>query len=389
MARFRDWPSRRALLVAYVVVGIAAGFVSWAFGQSQNLDVFLQGARDVRTGADLYELHSTEWFKYSPTFALFFVPFLWMPTWLAGSLWSLLNFVSTFYGIDAVMKDPREKRIALTVALVGIVLVTDGDQSNLLIGGTMLLAYQALEDDRPWRFGFYAAVGTLVKIFPVLGLGFLVLHWRKWKAPATFLLFTAVLCFLPLLTLSWGDFKMEYASWRRLLSQESVVNHGWSIMGVFEKGFHWNVPNIWVQGVGAAILSLPFLRALKVGATPRERLSMMASLLAFVILFNHRTEYCTFVVSAAALGIWYALSPRTPAHTLLLVLAILAPGPIYTAVEPKLQGTFAFLGAHRRFHSLRMVPLLAVWIWIQKDLLFPPKKPGAASGEDEGVKDAR
>ncbi len=380
MARFRDWPSRRALLVAYVVAGIAAGFVSWAFGQSQNLDVFLQGARDVLTGADLYELHSTEWFKYSPTFALFFVPFLWMPTWLAGSLWSLLNFVSTFYGIDAVMKDEREKRIALTVALVGIVVVTDGDQSNLLIGGTMLLGYQALEDGKPWRFGFYAAVGTLVKIFPVLGLGFLVFHWKKWKAPLAFVLFTVVLCFLPLLTLSWGDFKMEYASWKRLLSNESVVNHGWSIMGVFEKGFHWNVRNIWVQGVGAAILGLPFLKALKSGSTARERLAMMASLLMFVILFNHRTEYCTFVVSAAGLGIWYALGPRTPLHTALLVLAILAPGPIYTAAEPKLQGAFAFLGAHRRFHSLRMLPLLLVWLWTQKDLLFPAKKSAPAAG---------
>ncbi len=357
----------------YVVTGIAASMISYASGQSRNLEIFLQAARDVLAGSDLYV--STA-FKYSPAFAFLFAPFLWIPPWLAAALWGTVNFVSAFYGIDAVVKDPREKRIALTAALFGIVLVTDGDQSNLLITGTMLLSFQALEDGKPWRAAWLTALGTIVKLFPALGLAFVVFDRRRARAAPAFLLFLAGLCLSPLLALAPTTLTMEYASWRRLLSREANENRGWSMMGVLDEGLHLAVPNAWVQGAGALVLAAPFVRALLRGSDGRQRLGLMASLLAFIVLFNHRSEYATLVISAVALGVWYATGARTRLHTLLLVLALVLPGPLYTVADPKLSGLSAFLGAPRRFHALRIVPLLGAWLWMQKDLLWPAPRRG-------------
>ena len=72
-------PSRRALAAVYVLCGGSAGAISYGFGQSKNLEVFRHAARALIAGRDLYDGSSVDWFKYSPTFALLFVPLAAIP----------------------------------------------------------------------------------------------------------------------------------------------------------------------------------------------------------------------------------------------------------------------------------------------------------------------
>src|SRR4051812_20206969 len=113
--------SRRAALALFVLAGIAAGAISWAAGQSQNFDVFSAAAGALLRGDDLYAKNAADYFKYSPTFALLFVPFTWAPAWLAAPLWSALNFGIVAWGIDRLFEaEAHKKRIAQLVALAGI-----------------------------------------------------------------------------------------------------------------------------------------------------------------------------------------------------------------------------------------------------------------------------
>src|SRR5579872_1691825 len=104
-------------LYLWLVASLVAGGVSYAFGQSQNLYVFRAAARALVAGEDPYVKRAADYFKYSPTFALFFAPFAWLPASVAAYVWSVLNFGVAYLGITRVVVDPARRRVALAVAL--------------------------------------------------------------------------------------------------------------------------------------------------------------------------------------------------------------------------------------------------------------------------------
>jgi hypothetical protein len=365
--------SARAILALFVTAGIAAGAVSWAFGQSQNFDVFRAAANALLEGDDLYAKNAADYFKYSPTFALLFVPFTWGPGWLLAPLWSALNFAVAAWGLDRIFAgDARKKRVAQLVALVGIVLATDGDQSNLLVTGAVLLACVAYEKGHVRVAAHLLAAATLVKIFPVAfaGLVLFLPRQQRWRALRELggALFTWVV--LPLLLITPEELGAQYASWHVLLDRDHG-NHGWSVMSLFQDGFRIGWGTASIQMLAIAAQAFPLLMGVRFGTDRAWRRTLVCSLLCFSVLFNHRAEYATFAISAVAVGIWYASSdtPPTTLRRALVLLAILAPGPFLTLANPDVSGVASFLAAHRLFHPLRVIPLFLVWATMQHELL--------------------
>ena len=80
-------PSVRSLLVFYVLTGALAGAISAAAGSSLNLEIFRNASLALVRGADIYAASPFDLYKYSPTVALLFLPFAWVPTWLTAVLW--------------------------------------------------------------------------------------------------------------------------------------------------------------------------------------------------------------------------------------------------------------------------------------------------------------
>lgn len=360
--------SRARLAAAYAAAGVTAGAVSYGFGQSQNFDVFSHAARALLRGDDLYVRRAADYFKYSPTFALLFLPFTWTPAWLSSVLWSLLNFALAFVGIDRVVDDPRQKRVAMLVALAGIVLATDGDQSNLLVAGAWLLAFDAFERSRTRAGATFVMFGAFVKIFPLLAGAFALFHPRRARTFAALGVAAIAWAAIPLLVCTPQQLVAEYASWANLVSWDHG-NRGWSALPLFQDELRLSWGNLALQLAGAAVQAVPMILGLRFGTDQVWRRTLACSLLVFAVLFNHRTEYCSFVVSAIAVGVWCATVRTSALARALVVLSIVAPGPFFARPDPHLGGAFAFLAAHREFHVLRVVPLLALWLFMQKDLL--------------------
>lgn len=380
---------RRAFVAVWVAAGGAAGSTSYAFGQSRNLEVFRAAARDLFAGADLYAGRSVDFFKYSPTFALLFTPFAWLPAWLAAALWGALNFGVAFAGIDALVRDPRRKIPAFAAGLAGVLFATDGDQSNLLITGAMLLAVAALESGK-WRtFAVLVALAAHVKIFPVALLPCALLYPKPVRSLAAALASIVAFALLPALVVGAHGLAAEYASWLALVRRDHA-NHGWSVMNMIES---FSGRPVWVagiQGLGVVFLMLPLV-ATRILAGRAWRRLYAASVLVFTVLFNHRAEYATYVVSAIGAAIWYAENPRSRLRIVLLAATVVAQGPLLTAPDPSVTGLFAILGAHRLFHPLRVMPLAILWGSMQIDLVralvvdgvradaFRPSTPGPES----------
>jgi len=362
----KDWPpARRAMLALYVTVGLVASAVSFAAGQSKNLEIFHAAARDLLAGRNVY---ASTAFKYSPAFAFLFVPFTWLPGWVAATIWGVANFAAAFYGLDRALADDRTKRVTMAVALVGIVFVTDGDQSNLLITGGMLLAYRAFEARRPAVAGLVLAACTVVKIFPLVALGLVLFDRRRLAALPSFLLGVLGLSLAPVPFVGVSVVAMEHAEWRKLLAHEATENRGWSVMGVVRDGLGLPWPNAAMQALGALVLVGAFVAVWRRRNEEPARRAALALMFVFMVLFNHRSEYCTLVISCIGVAMWCAEAPRSWARAGLVALAFLAPGPFYAVVTKGEAPLLSVLTAPRIFHPLRIVPLFVVWLWMLKDL---------------------
>jgi hypothetical protein len=358
-------PSRRALAVLYLLCGVVAGLLSLALGQSKNLTVFCHASEALLAGRDLYDGSSVDWFKYSPTFALLFVPLAVVPRWLAAAAWGALNFGAAYVGMDLACADDRRSRIALAAALPGILLATDGDQSNLLVAGVMLAAFAMWTRGRSVRAGVLVAGGALVKVFPLAAALFALLHPDRERSLFRILVALGLAFGMPLLVLRPDALVAEYASWLALLRADHE-NRGWSLATIARDH---GLPVLAVQLACVATVAVPLAVALVGPTTARFHRRFAALLFVVLVLSNHRSEYASFVISAMGLGLWLADGPVTKPRIALVVLAAIATGPIYVRVDPALGGALAFLGAHRLFHPLRLLPLVVAWGLMQTDLL--------------------
>ena len=358
-----SFSSRRLLLGVYLACGMAAGAISFGLGQSKNLEVFRHASAMLLAGRDLYDGSSVDWFKYSPTFALLFVPLAVIPAWLAAIVWGALNFGVAFAGIEAAAGS--RARVALVAALPGVLLATDGDQANLLVVGAMLYAFASFERGRSAAGAIAVALATLVKVFPIAAALFALPQRDREQSLFRVIVALGIGLGLPLTVISPSTLAAEYASWLALLRADHA-NLGWSIVTVArEHGVSANA----VQLLVGLALVWPFVASTVTTADGRFRRLAVAASVIGIVLGNHRSEYASFVISAIGVGLWFAEGRATPGRIALIVFASVAHGPVLVRDDPGLVGPFSFLAAHRLFHPLRLVPLVVVWLSIQRELV--------------------
>jgi hypothetical protein len=358
---------RTRTLLLWVVTGAVSGLVSFLFDQSLNLMVFRQASHDLLAGDDLYVRRAQDYFKYSPTFALLFEPIAALPPWLSAVVWSALNFGVAWAGLWAFVDDPKKRERAVLFALVGVVIATDGDQSNLLVLGVSLLALRALSEGRGNVFAALLAVGAAIKLFPLLCALAILLYPRKLANAARLAVAGAVLLVLPLLVTSLHALVRDYASWHALLSWDHD-NTGWSVMSLLQKGAGVTASNGSLQVMCLLALALPLVPALRFGVDAAFKRTFVASVLVFSVIANHRAEYATYVIFAGAVAAWWSVAKVNVARTTLVILAFVCVGPFFTRANEVPTGILSVLGAHRLFHPLRVLPPLCCWLWMQRDL---------------------
>jgi hypothetical protein len=179
---------------------------------------------------------------------------------------------------------------------------------------------------------------------------------------------TAVAVAMPLLVCDPRTLFREYASWKHLLAWDHG-NHGWSVMSLVQDTLPWRWPGAYLQVLAAVVQAAPIAAAGRCATDGPWRRTFACSLLCFFVLFNHRTEYASYVLSAIGIAIWLAASPGSLAKTTLAVSVLLAPGPFFAWQDESVTGFFSFVAAHRMFHPMRVLPLFLAWAWMMGELI--------------------
>jgi len=383
----------RWLLGLYVLSAVVVAIQRTIFSQENNFLIFRAAFRHLMAGSDLYAAYPAmhaDFFKYSPTFALGFAPYALFPLTPGYLLWALTGSLTLFAGVTRLLP---ARQAALTLALTWLAVFGSMQraQSNVLCAGLMILAFVALERDRPWRAAAAVAAGTFVKIFPLAAVTFACFHPRKSRFAAVFVVSALAGLALPLLFVTPASLAMQYRSWFAIEARDADalarVGTGGAdlyggLMGLIRVWGHVDWPAWPTQVAGTLILLLPLARALARRETGRFfRLQFLASTLVFCVLFNHQAESPSYSIAIIGTALWFAVSEQAPWRAALMAASIIIINLASTDLMPRLW--------YQRFYVpylVKTVPLVPVWIAMQGELLGLIGNRGRSEGveRDQG-----
>ncbi len=332
-----------------------------------NYVVFRNAFSNLVAHRDLYAWHlDQQWdlYKYSPSFAVLMAPFAALPTLPGLVLWNLLNALSLVLAIQLLPLERRAARVAVYLVLIELVTSVQNAQSNGLVAALFLLTFAMLERDKPALAALFTVLNVAIKLFGAAGLVLFLLYPSKRRAAGWLLLWLVVIAALPLLVVGPAELSGIYRSWLVLLREDTVRANTLSFYGWLGTWFGLAPPRAPVLAASAVVLCLPLLRIRRYGERS-FRLLMLASVLIWVVVFNHKAESPTFIIAWCGVVLWYFATPPSPFTRTVLALSFVLVTLSPTDVFPKWIRTRVFAP-----YSAKAVPCIAVWGLVGAQLLF-------------------
>src|SRR5215208_3440377 len=177
--RWIDWSIALLWIAGIVVATVQQGITR----ENNNFRIFRAASRHLLSGSDLYAAYPAEHFdfyKYSPTFALLFAPFAYVPFSVAMLLWNGLNAGALFVAVGLVLPR-RAARIARVIVFLDMLGSLQNAQSNALVAALIVLTFAAYERHHTVLGSLAAITGTYVKLFPLAAVSFAIFHGRKLR----------------------------------------------------------------------------------------------------------------------------------------------------------------------------------------------------------------
>lgn len=383
----------RNIILLYALFAVAASVQSVAAGKKtyleggreynhyNNYTIFKESFFHLKNDQDLYILYPEEhWdlYKYTPTFSVFFGLFAVTPDWLGLSLWNLLNALVLLFAVYYLPRlGNREKGLILLIALIELMTSMQNAQSNALIAGLLILAFGLLEK-RNYSLAALSIVGTaFIKLFGIVGFALFIFYPQKWKLTLYTVLWTAALFVVPLAVVDYEQYMALLDSYRRMLAEDHSLSYGYSVMGWLHSWFSVSISKNMVVLAGVALFLLP-LANLKAYKELGFRYLLLASVLIWVVIFNHKAESPTFVIAMAGVALWYVNSEKNVLNTVLFIGAFVLTSLSPTDIFPR-----PIREEWVKPYVLKAVPCILVWVKVLYDMAT--WRAGGERGNDLGT----
>jgi hypothetical protein len=178
-----------------------------------------------------------------------------------------------------------------------------------------------MEKGKPWWAALMVVLTIYIKIFGIVALALFLFYPTRWKAALATICWIIVIGLLPLMVISPEQLIFLYKSWGNLLTMDHSASVGVSFYGWLHSWFGFDVDKQLFVLAGALLFCIPMLR-FKNWSNPAYRLYVLASVLIWVVIFNHKGESPTYVIAIVGIAIWYFI--KQPASRTDLVLLFLA-----------------------------------------------------------------
>jgi hypothetical protein len=362
-------------LLIYLASALAVAVQRTLFSPENNFRILRTASAHLIAGQDLYAAYPgihADFFKYSPTFALLWAPFALLPPVPGYMLWAVTCVATLYFGITRALP-PAQATLALALSWLAVFGDLQRSQSNALCAGLMILAWVALERDWQWRAALSIAVAGFVKLFPIAAVVLALFHRRRPRFAAILTVVLMAGAALPLLVTPPSTLAAQYKSWYAIENHDAaaLARYGTGgadlyagIMGQFRVWWGVEWPHWPTQLAGVLILLAPLALQHRRFGSRQFRVTFLASILVFCVLFNHQAESPSYSIAMIGTSIWFAVSDRVWWRTALMVASLVIVNIASTDLMPRAwyQGWYVP-------YLVKTIPLIPVWLAMQGELL--------------------
>jgi len=334
-----------------------------------NFYIFSNAYKVLDDGGNLYTLHPEkhyDYYKYSPTFAFLMAPFALMPDLMGLISWNWLNLLLFLFALKVLPGiDQRAFMVITLVVVMELVGSIQNEQSNGLMTALIILFVSFMERNKPFWAIAFLMLSVFIKLFSLIFLVMLIMYPGKVRNTLYTLLWTLFLFFLPAIMTGFDYLLLSYERWFLLLQKDHGSSVGYSVMGIFHSWFGLDLNKIALVLLSLTLNLIPLIKIKKYSSRV-FKYSFAASLLIWVVIFNHKAESPLFVIAMMGVALWYIFSEKSKINIVLLLFAISFVSLAFSDLTPAtLKHNFFY-----KF-SIKALPCLIIWGKIIFDLLKP------------------
>ena len=372
------------ILLAYVLCAVIASvqlvlvaphiFEGHTYTDYNNYIIFKQSFSHLIRGENIYRLFPDEqWdlYKYSPTFALFMGLLAHLPDMVGLSIWNLLNALTLFAAIQILPFKKNIQSILLWFILLELLTSMQNAQSNGLMAGLMIGAYACMERGKVGMATLWIVIATFIKVYGAVGFCLFLFYPDKIKFILYAALWSLLFAVIPLVVMSPHTLIWQYHNWGVMMGEDQSSSYGLSVMGWLHSWFGANSGKSLVNIIGITLFLIPFARW-KLYKDETYKLLILAFMLIWVIIFNHKAESPTYIIAVAGAGIWFFSKPREMWRRILLAFVF-----IFTCLSPT--DLFPPFIRHNFFvpYTIKAIPCIVLWctIWIELMIMNKDELP--------------
>ena len=358
---FHDY---RTLLGLWLILGIVSALAK--MHAHNNFLIFRGVFWHVWNGTPLYTAYPEEYWDvnhYGPFFSLVFAPFAVVPEWLGLILWCVSLSLFLYVAIRRSNLTNRQQIFILWFCAHELLTALFMQQFNVAIAAIIVLAFFLIEKERDAEAAFFIVVGTLVKLYGIVGLAFFFFSKHKMRFVVALVVWGTVLFALPMLISSPEYIIGQYHDWFVCLTEKNGENldsiaQNISLLGMVHRTTGLAFSDLWLIIPGLLLFGIPYLR-LSQYQHKAFRQTLLASVLMFVVLFSTGSESSGYIIALVGVVIWYTAVPwqrngwDIALMIFVFVLSSLSPSDLFPAylrkewVQP---------------YALKALPVTLVWL---------------------------
>ena len=357
---FRDF---RTLAGLWLLLGVLAAVMK--MHSHNNFLVFRGSFWHAWQGLPLYAEYPQEYWDinhYGPLFSLLIAPFAVVPEWLGLVMWCIALSLALYVAVRRSLLTSGQQLFVLWFCAHELLTALYMQQFNIAVAAIIVGAFFLIEKERDATAAFLIVLGTLVKIYGIVGLAFFFFSKHKIRFIGALVLWSAVMFVAPMV-LSSPDYVVgQYQAWYTDLVSKNSENaealmQNISLLGMTHRVTGLEFSDLWLILPGLIMFGIPYLRISQY-KNMAFRQTLLASVLMFTVLFSTGSESSGYIIALVGVVIWYTAAPwqRNRWDIALLVfvfiLSSLSPSDLFPAylrkewVQP---------------YALKALPVTIVW----------------------------